>query len=190
MRLLLKSLAVLVIGTALGLALTWATAMRGTMPGGISDGPWRTNLSVGSAGGDMATRAAVALHGLLALNRSETIYYTAGTDDAGKPLSGACAYRLAGRDPDARWWSITAYGPDDYLIPNPANRYSISKNSVMRDGSGAFSTEVSTRPGGANAIPVGAGAFTLTLRLYNPGASVAADPAHAALPAIERVSCK
>ena len=190
MRFLLKSLAVLIIGTALGLALTWATVMRGAMPGGIADGPWRTSLSIGSAGGDAATRARVALHGLLALSRAETIYYTAETDDAGRPLSGACSYRIAGRDPDTRWWSITAYGPDDYLIPNPARRYSVSKNSVARDAGGAFSADVSLQPHPANWIAVGSGAFTLTLRLYNPGASVAADPAHAALPKIERVSCK
>jgi len=188
MSFLLKSLAV--IGVALGLALTWASVVRGILPGGISDGPWRTSLSIGSAGGDMRTRASVALHGLLALNRSETLYYTAQTDDAGNPLSGACAYRIAGHDPGARWWSITAYGPDDYLIANPAHRYSVSKNSVTRDKTGLFDASVSAAPEKTDWIPVAAGAFSLTLRLYNPGASVATDPAHAALPKIERLSCK
>ena len=189
MSFFLKSLAVLILGTVLGLAMTWAVVFRGDMPGGIADGAWHTNLSVGSAGGDMRTRAAVALHGLLALNRSETIYYTAMTDDSGARLDGGCAYRIAGRDPDTRWWSITAYGADDYLIANPANRYSISKNSVMRDADGGFDAEVSAASRASNWIPVARAPFSLTLRLYNPAPRVAADPVHAVLPKIEKVSC-
>jgi hypothetical protein len=189
MSLLLKSLAVLILGIVLGLAATWAVAFRGDMPGGIADGPWRTNLSIGSAAGDMRTRAAVALHGLFALNRSETLYYTAQTDDAGALLDGGCSYRVAGRDPDARWWSVTAYGADDFLIPNAAKRYSVSKNSVARDADGSFAAEVSAAPRARNWIPVAKAPFSLTLRLYNPGQSAAADPAHARLPKIEKVSC-
>jgi hypothetical protein len=189
MAFFLKSLFVLIVGTALGLFATWATVVRGDMPGGVADGAWRTNLAVGSASGDARTRAAVALHGLLALNRSETLYYSASTDDSGAPLTGACAYRVSGTDPDTRWWSITAYGADDYLIPNPAGRYSVSKNSVARGADGAFVAFVSVAPHPANWIAVDRAPFSLTLRLYNPGARVAADPAHARLPKIEKVSC-
>jgi hypothetical protein len=189
MSFFLKSLVTVILGTVLGLAATWAVAFRGDMPGGIDDGPWRTNLSIGSAAGDMRTRAAVALHGLLALNRSETIYYSATTDDSGARLDGACTYGIVGRDPDSRWWSITAYGADDYLIANAAGHYSVSKNSVARDSAGAFVADVSASSRAANWIPVAKAPFSLTLRLYNPGAGVAADPAHAALPKIEKVSC-
>jgi len=189
MSLLLKSLAVLIVGTFLGLAATWVVVSYGDMPGGIADGPWRSNLAIGSAAGDMHTRAAVALHGLFALNRSETIYYTAMTDNAGNRLDGGCAYRVSGRDPDTRWWSITAYGADDYLIANAAKRYSVSKNSVTRDAGGDFVADISTAPRAGNWIYVAHAPFSLTLRLYNPGARVTADPAHAALPKIERVSC-
>ncbi len=185
----LKILATLVIGTALGLFVTWLTVFRGAMPGGISDGPWKTNLSIGSASGDISTRASVALHGLLALNRSETIYYTAMTDSGGEALDGRCDYLIAGRDPAARWWSITAYASDDFLIPNPQNRYSISKNSVLHDAGGGFTATVSRKPVGHNAIPVAAAPFSLTLRLYNPDPRVMADPAHAALPSIHKVAC-
>jgi hypothetical protein len=125
-----KLAAALVAGIALGLFATWTTVVRGAGPHALSNGPWRTSLSTGSADSDLYTRASVALHGLLALNRSETIYYTAATDSSGAVLDGACAYDIVGRDPDARWWSITAYGSDDYLIPNPVDRYSISKNTV------------------------------------------------------------
>src|SRR5262245_22551598 len=132
MRIALKIVVVLAIGALLGLAVTWASAIRGGWGGAVSDGPWQTSLDTGSSAANMYQRARVAVHGLLALNRSETIYYTANTDSDGAPLTGACRYELTGRDPPARWWSITAYGADDYLIPNPAGRYSVSMNSVAR----------------------------------------------------------
>jgi hypothetical protein len=190
MGFLLKAIAALAIGTVVGVAATWLFVFHGSLPGGVSDGPWRTNLLIGSSGGDAVTRAKVAAHGLLALNRNETLYYTAVADGAGARLTSDCDYRVSGRDPDARWWSITAYAADDFLIPNAANRYSISKNEVMRGGGGSFSADVAAASQSANWIPVSGGAFSLTLRLYNPGASVARDPAHAVLPKLEKISCK
>jgi hypothetical protein len=185
----LKVLGVLVIGTLLGLAATWATVIRGGWGGNLSDGPWKTNLNTGSTEGSMYLRAQVAVHGLLALNRSETIYYTANTDSAGERLRGACVYRIDGRDPPTRWWSITAYGADDYLIPNQAGVYSASMNSVARAGDGRFAVTVAKAGSGANWIPVADGPFSLSIRLYNPDANVAADPAHVALPTIRKERC-
>jgi hypothetical protein len=190
MKLSAKILVMLVIGTVLGLFVTWFTIFRSTMPGGVSDGPWQTNLLIGSSGGDMRTRASVAVHGLLALNRSETIYYSAITDDAGDRLDGRCTYLITGRDPPTRWWSITVYGADDFLIPDPAGRYSISKTSVTRDTSGGFTATLAPNPSGPNALPTGGQKINLTLRLYNPSPAVTADPAHVKLPSIHKVSCQ
>jgi hypothetical protein len=188
MKFALKFLAALVVGIVIGLLVTWLTIVRG-MPEGISNGPWRTSLLIGRSGGDPYVRALVAVHGLLALNRSETIYFTATTDGSGQPLDGACTYQIAGHDPDARWWSITAYGPDDFLIPNPVDRYSISKNSVVRLAGGGFAASVGSAAEVQNWVPTARGRFSLTLRLYNPGKTVAANPAGASLPEIVRGAC-
>jgi hypothetical protein len=185
-----KAILALIAGTALGLAATWFTVVRGGgLPGGVSDGPWRTSLATGSSEGGPYLRAAVAVHGLLALGRGETIYYTAVTDSAGGKLSGDCVYIVGGRDPPTRWWSITAYGADDFLIPNTGGRYSASKNSVRRGTDGAFAVTVSRRPQATDWIAVDGGAFSLSLRLYNPAPGVAGDPVHVKLPAIDKVSC-
>ena len=189
MKLALKIVAVLVMGAALGLAATWLFVIRGAMPGGVQDGPWKTNLLIGSSGGDMRTRASVAVHGLFALNRHETIYYSTYADSDRNNLDGNCTYLIAGRDPPTRWWSITAYGADDYMIPNPAHRYSVSKNSVTHNTSGQFVATLSRKPVGHDWIALNGKPFSLTLRLYNPADSVAADPAHVALPSIKKVSC-
>lgn len=172
----------------LGLMATWLS-MHGPMPGRISNGPWKTNLATGSARSGPYTRALVAVHGLFALNRNETIYYTANTDSDGHLLRGNCRYEITGRDPDARWWSITAYGRDDYLIPNPAHRYSVSKTTVARTPEGEFAVQVGGLAVDDNWIPTGAGRFSLSLRLYNPGPDVRQDPAHVTLPQLKRMSC-
>jgi hypothetical protein len=64
-----KILAMLIVGIALGLATTCATAIRGSMGAGVKDGPWATSLYTGSSEGGPYLRARIAVHGLLALNR-------------------------------------------------------------------------------------------------------------------------
>jgi hypothetical protein len=186
----LKIFSMLCAGIVLGLVATWATVIRGTMSGDVNDGPWRTSLDTGSSEGGPYLRARIAVHGLLALNREETIYYTAADDSDGHALDGSCTYRIEGSDPPARWWSITAYGADDFLIPNAADRYSISMNSVARRADGSFAATLSQAKAEGNWIPLAAGRFDLTMRLYNPQAEAVADPANVALPVIRKAACE
>jgi hypothetical protein len=95
-----------------------------------------------------------------------------------------------GLDPPARWWSITAYGADDFLIPNTADSYSASMNSVTRRKDGTFAVTLSQQQPEGDWIPVAAGHFDLTIRLYNPQAEVAADLARVVLPTIKKIACK
>ena len=186
----LKILSVLVVGTALGLFATWATVVRGAMGGDVSSGPWRTSLYTGSSEGGPYLRAHIAVHGLLALSREETVYYSAASDSEGHTLDGNCSYQLEWRDPPTRWWSITAYGPDDFLIPNPADRYSVSMHSVARRADGTFAVTLSKKQVGVDWIPLAAGRFDLTIRLYNPQAAVVADPGRVTLPTIRKAVCE
>jgi hypothetical protein len=185
-----KIFAMLAAGFALALAATWATAVRGTMGGSGTDGPWHTSLNTGSSEGGPYLRARIAVHGLLALSREETVYYTTLSDSDGAALDGNCVYHLEGHDPPTRWWSITTYGADDFLIPNDANRYSASMNSLARDADGSFKVTLSKAKAEGDWIPVAPGRFHLTVRLYNPQADVIADPAHVALPAIKKAGCE
>ena len=151
----------------------------------ISNGPWATNLSNGSEQADPYTRVAVAVNGILALRQSETIYYSARRDDKGNWLDGNKVYRVEGKKPDARWWSITLYGTDYFLIPNELNRYSYNMNNVSYDQNGRFSFLISNSPQEGPWLPLNNNKrFTLTLRLYNPGDSVRSNPAGIELPHI------
>jgi hypothetical protein len=183
-------MASLVAAVVLGVGSAYVAARYAT--GGetfVTNGPWATNLATGGADADMYTRTFVALTGLLALNKDETIYYNATEDSAGDALDGRCSYRVEGRDPDARWWSITVYGTDHYLIDNPANRYSVSQTSIARAPDGTFVVRLSAVEETGNWIATSPDGFQVTLRLYNPGASVKEKPADAPLPAIVKEAC-
>lgn len=181
----------LLAGALLGLGATALLLESGSGGATLRAGAWETSLLAGSADADPWTRAVVAWRGLLALAPEETLYYTAREDSAGRALDGSCQYRLDGWDPGARWWSITAYGEDNYLIPNPEGRHSISQSTIMRRNDGSWSLVVGPDPAAGNWLPVKAGeAFDLTLRLYNPETEVYAEPDGIALPVIRREVCR
>jgi hypothetical protein len=185
----LRLIGALVLAIALGLGSAYLSVISLSGAHTIQNGPWTTSLETGGANAGMYTRAYVALTGLLALNKDETIYFGATHDSSGAPLDGACAYRIEGRDPDARWWSVTLYASDHYLIPNPANRYSVSKSNVVRAPDGTFVIRLSSTQEASNWIATSPDGFQITLRLYNPGESVMADPAAAPLPSIVKEAC-
>lgn len=175
-------------------------SVRGApLESGIRNGPWTTGNDYGARDASARTRAIVALRGLLALPKTEARYFSADVDSAGRELSGKCSYSVRGGSMPARWWSVTVYDRAGWLIANPQHRYSVGSAGVTPDAGGAWSFTVSnTAPAatgeGAPApawVPIGTdGPFNLTLRTYRPGGALAADPAHATLPTIERGECR
>lgn len=192
MKLVLKLLAAVAIALVLGVGSALLFVRGGGLGGEITVGPWTTSTITGSSKADPYTRARVAIAGLLALNRSETIYFTAAHDDAGDRLRSGCSYKVIGSNPPARWWSITLYGADHYLVPNPHDRYSYGGNTVAREDDGSFVISVGPAETDGNWIPTGGptdDTFTLTLRLYNPDEAAARDPSGVVLPQIAKEAC-
>lgn len=190
MKFLLSLVASIVAAVVLGLGSAYVAVKSATPAGSVvKNGPWSANLAAGGTNADNYTRTAVAIAGLLALNKVETIYYGTTEDSAGEPFDPKCGYRIEGRDPDARWWSITAYANDHFLIDNPQKRYSVSKTSAVRAADGSFVIRVSTAQQDQNWIAASPDGFQLTLRLYNPGQTVRDDPGGVALPTITKEAC-
>ncbi|MEO1044599.1 MAG: DUF1214 domain-containing protein [Pseudomonadota bacterium] len=159
----------------------------------ISNGPWRTAQHVGTRDADMRTRAIIALRGLLALPDSEAVYYNAAFDSDGEPLNGACHYRVSGGRLPARWWSVTAYAPDGYLISNRSGIYSVGSGALSEEQQDDWSFTV-----GPHAlahpdekwIPVAENQpFELTLRAYHPGEELLDARDSVALPTIILLEC-
>lgn len=179
-----------VAGIALGLGGAWLSVRGGLGAGSAKSGPWVTSAVTGSADADLRTRATVAVAGLLALSAKEAIYFNAEEDSAGAPLDGRCRYRVTGHDPKARWWSITLYGADHFLAPNPEQRFSFHARNVPRTGHETFAFDVAPTGEGDTWLPTGGQArFALTLRAYNPDPAIIGRPDRANLPRIEKVSC-
>jgi hypothetical protein len=195
MRRFFAYLAAIVAGTAMGLgsALWLSGLLPGTNTlafGNVDVESWRSDFAIGSEAADPYTRARVARHGLLALAKTEAVYFTRNTDDDGRPLSAACTYRLSGGAMPAGWWSVTLYDQASMLPANADNALSIDAG---RAGDGDWQAII------AAAAPAdaqhwissrNAGAFDLTLRLYIPDPALLSAPDKTLVPPrIERLSC-
>lgn len=214
MRTALRYAATIVIGAIVGVGAAIHTVRAGALGSTVSIGPWQTGVDVGTADASARTRAVVALRGLLALPAREARYYTASTDTAGQPLDGRCRYRLTGGVLPGRWWSVTLYDREGYLVANPANRHSVESAAVAparaappaagtmdpRVMQALFAAEqgwmVSVAPADdlrrarTHWLPTGnVERFELTLRTYLPPDGGKGNPPPAALPVIIKEGC-
>ena len=166
----------------------------------VQNGDWVTSVATGSQDAGVMLKAAVALGGLLASTQENSMYYRLSTI-AGEPLRLNCRYRIEGDDYEADWWSITAYGWDIYLIPNPQKRYSFNNENLVRNANGSWVITVAATEQAGNWLPTGpSGApdwrklgdydFDLLLRLYTPGDAYLKTPQSAPLPKVTREACQ
>ena len=172
---------------ALGLGSAWWVLKKAPwMNTTVEVGAWKTNLLAGSQDADIYTRAIVAFNGLLALDRSETMYFIANRDETGAPLHSRCTYRVEGRTPQARWWSITAYADDLFLFDAPQGRFSLNGTTARLDGQGSFALTTGPKEqAGTHWLPTpGDRGLVLTLRLYNPEQALQAAPGSLVAPRI------
>ncbi len=194
----MKKALIYVLATVLGLVIGAVTVPHVTgvivAKQTIKNGPWQTFDKIGATEADMYVRFVISVRGLFGLAKKETIYFNAETDSDGLPLTSNCTYHLTGGPIATRWWSITAYGPDHYLIPNPEKSYAISENNLNVDDAGQYTVTLSRQPTAGNWLATGVPkdgeqAFALTLRLYNPAAEVYGNLTGVDLPQIKQEHC-
>ena len=162
----------------------------GVAAGQIKNGPWSTGKTFGTKEASAKVRAQVALAGLLALPQKEAMYFTARKDSSGKALDGRCTYEVKGSKLDGRWWSVTLYKGEGWLVKNTANIWSIPAHHAKQLPDGGWSFSVSPKQQAEAWLPTGSTPqFDMTLRLYHPSAAVMAAPEKAVLPSITRKEC-
>jgi len=144
------------------------------------DGSWSVPpLNLGRYGTDYNTRAAVAMVGLGANLPEDAIYPNTALDQQGKALNGRHRYRLHfaanALPPVKAFWSITAYGADEFLIDNPLKRFALGdRDPLVFNADGSLDLWIQATPpdqkeATANWLPVQMGsAFLLNARLYWP----------------------
>jgi hypothetical protein len=188
---MLISLALAAAGAAGG-ALLARYRLRSTIganPDEIQMGAWTTNRLAGSSAANALTRARIAIHGILAMHRQETIYFFASKDDLGQPLDPAFDWEITGRGFDCRWWSFTLYDEEYQLIESLSRRYSVHSDNVTLGTDGSYRIVISRGNPGTNWLASGnAKSLMVTIRLYNPSPAVLDDVRKVVLPNIRQIS--
>lgn len=183
------------IGSALGLfSAFW---LSGFGPGpqrwlkGVDIAGWKTDLAIGSASANPYVRAGVARRGLLALSKSEAIYFTRNADDAGERLRERCKYQLSGSAFPGRWWSITLYDAGSRLPDNTDNALSIDATKAgQTEQWSAIIAPLNPQGEELWISSRNAGQFDLTLRIYRPGSDLLSSPEKAFdPPSIKKLAC-
>jgi hypothetical protein len=146
----------------------------------VKDGTWSTPpLSLGNYGTDYNIRAVVAMVGLGANLPEDALYPNTSLDAHGQALHGQHRYQLhfdaAKLPPVKAFWSITAYGADEFLMANELKRFALGdRDKLVYNVDGSLDIWIqATRPTdatqAANWLPVKADApFLLNARLYWP----------------------
>ena len=130
---------------------------------------------IGDFGTAYTYRAMVALMGLGANTTDIAIYPKTEVDHTGAVLTGKKTYTLhIEAEPPTKekgFWSVTAYGEDDFLIDNAIDRYCVNDRSGLHrnpDGSIDIILSKEAPEDTTNWLPVGEGDFHLFLRIYKP----------------------
>ena len=118
---------------------------------------------IGDFNTEYAYRALVALAGLGANTVEVALYPKIEQDADGNTLTGEKSYILHFESYpqvlEGGFWSVTAYGDDDFLIDNPINRYCINDRSGLQandDGSVDVILSEDAPQNTINWLPVGA----------------------------------
>ena len=136
--------------------------------------------------GHYLARAAAAMVGLYGNDAAEAYYPLADTDASGNPLDASQDDYVIRFERDelpqvSAFWSMTMYGlPDQLMVANPIDRYSIGDRSKLRYGEdGSLTLYIQRESPGpkrqSNWLPAPDGPFSLQFRMYLPKAE-ALDP--------------
>ena len=157
---------------------------------------WTTLPSPGDPDRNIYTRAAVAAVGTFASKKPEQAYYSTEIDIEDQPLHGNCLYKLSGEDIDSRWWSITAYASDGYLIENTEKLYSYNSETVNFNSNGGFeiyflgNNNFISNVSNKNWLRVNQDEnFNISLRIYYPGEEFFSNLKRVNLPIVEKIDC-
>ena len=139
-------------------------------------GQWKYfDAPIGDFGTEYNYRALVALAGLGANTVNVAIYPKTDIDYTGAVLTGEKKYvmyfDIMPPTLEGGFWSVTAYGSDDFLIDNPIDSYCVNDRSDFKcneDGSLDITLSKEQPEDTYNWLPISDGEFHLYMRIYTP----------------------
>ena len=180
----------LTLGLGSGIFSAYYVIRQGVRTAEFSVGPWQSFREITINEINPYALAHTAGFGNLKLANFEALYFIARKDEDNRALSGRCEYVVEGKNPDARWWSLTVYDQRGRLFDNPAERYSFNNTNLPVNKNAHYKIALAANARAGNWIPIQADKpFLLMLRLYSPGISSIRDVNEISFPKIKRVDC-
>lgn len=191
MRFLTSIICVVVCGVALGSALTWVSVQDTLGFGALRVGQWTAWPDAGSANVDPYTDARIAVDGKVPLGGAEGVLFTAIEDEDGEALRRQCDYRISGRMPPSRYWTLTAQDSAGSDITDRLGNVKpvISEYGLWNDGRIDITVGAVRRGGGSWLASSGRGAMQLSLHLYDAQVTGTGTVGEIRIPTIERLGC-
>lgn len=153
------------------------------------NGPWTMWSRSGQRDVDPYTRARYAKLGSLPVSTQIAATWEARFDVEGRRLHSSCEYLIEAEPIDATWYNFAVYDDHGMLIPNSAERYSFTSQTIAANPDGSFFIVLAREARPGNWLPVGgAGRLTLMLTMIEPKPTVAESAAQ--LPSIRRIGCR
>ena len=107
--------------------------------------------------------------GKLRISADSAGIFEARTDSQGARLHSSCNYNIEGASLPGLWWSIAVFDSRGRLIPNDADRYEFTADTIAPNPNGSFVVTLGrdARPG--NWLPTGgAGRLVLVFTVLDP----------------------
>lgn len=181
----------LLIAIGGGAASVWYALNRIDGLGALTVGVWVAFPAAGTPYADPYSKARIAREAALPLGAAEGLSFIAREDTVGGKLSRNCTYRIEGRVPAARFWTI--YAGDDSLdpIPQSAGRTGgLHSRQILRQNDGSFVVTISAHPREGNWLPVtGTGTMALLMTLYDTPIASNSGVEQFELPQVLKVAC-
>ena len=183
-------LGIILIG---GLGSSWYMVEAGSRLTTLNVGPWVTWTAAARIDADPYTRAHYARLGALPLSAEFAQTFLARMDSEGHRLHSSCDYVIEGHDIATHWWSLTVFDDKGRLIPNAAERYAFTSDTITLNHDGSFIAALArdARPG--NWLPTGgAGRLVIAFSVLDLGIRAVAgdgDEVQKLLPVIRRSAC-
>lgn len=165
---------------------------RSTGFGARQFGPWRTYPKRGTEDADPYSKARMAREGIIPLGAAEGAQFIATTDSSGGQLQLDCAYRIEGKIPAARYWTLYPADKNDAPVRSSLSGAfnGLQSRQVLRDSVGNAVIQIGPAPLAGNWIPTsGAGPMILVLTLYDSAITSDLADGEVELPRIEREGC-
>ena len=164
------------------------------LPGGdaLSIGPWVAFPNRGTRGADPYSKARFSRTAELPLGQSGGLAFVASVDSGGVPLSQTCGYRIEGKAPAARFWTLYASAGDATPVRSQLPRWpGLHSMQILRRGDDSFEVIASPVPQPGNWLTTGGGGMLrFVFTLYDAPALGNPEAAQVELPLIYRIGCE